>query len=280
MKEPAGPPGDWRDWLERLQCEPGAAEQGRLFSIADRVVDNAALRPGDSVLDLGSGIGLITFRASRAVGPGGTVVALDESAECLERLASRAADEGSGNVRTVRADIEEVPLEDSSVDAVVCRSALCHIPGLEKAVSEMDRVLRSGGRFSVFEPLAAEVSYSGEAPPGAEEFMRMLRLASELRVPRELDRETLRRAFSVAGLAAESLVVHYRLGMEGSPEDEIVDEYLHDLPGSRSLEDVLINAGEDVYRIEEAARSFAGALSSGMLRGTLPGMFVWGVRGR
>lgn len=121
-----------------------------LEGIRDRVLDGAQIAPGDHVVDLGAGTGLLSLAALLQVGPDGTVTAVDQSGPALREI--RPA-RGGGTLRALIADAAKLPLAASSVDAVVTRSLLIYMEDLPGTLKEAARVLRPGGRLSVFEPI-------------------------------------------------------------------------------------------------------------------------------
>lgn len=255
--------GEAASWLER---------------IADAVIDRANIRPGNRVIDLGAGTGLLTLRAARAVGSSGAVTALDSDPACLASIESAAAKAGYSNVETVEGRLEDIPSASAAFDAAVCRSALAYAPDMTAAVKEMLRVLAGGGRFSVFEPLLGEVSWDTGGCLGRmeDEFAAMERTLAEKRSSYTNDRESIRRAFNGAGAEGyQSLPVHFTVNMSGRETDEIVREYLEDLPGAMSASRVLADA-MDTGRVMEVARAFAQAASAGGVLGRIWGLFVWG----
>src|SRR5262245_41347135 len=82
-------------------------------------VRHAALRPGETVLDLGCGAGIDTLLAARAVGPTGRVIGLDMTPEMVDRARENAASSGHSHVEIREGRMEEIPLPDASVDVVV-----------------------------------------------------------------------------------------------------------------------------------------------------------------
>jgi SAM-dependent methyltransferase len=110
---------------------------------------HADLRPGDLVLDVGSGGGIDALLAALRVGPGGRVVGLDLVAEMCERARAHAREAGLAGVAFVRGEMEAVPLADASVDAIVSNGVVNLSPRKMRALFECARVLRPGGRFCI-----------------------------------------------------------------------------------------------------------------------------------
>jgi arsenite methyltransferase len=118
------------------------------------VLENAAVHEGDVVLDVGAGNGLIGFGALELVGPGGRVIFSDVSEDLLDEC-RRIADElgVTGRCEFLRASADDLPLADVSVDVVTTRSVLIYLMDKRPAFAEFHRVLRPGGRLSIFEPI-------------------------------------------------------------------------------------------------------------------------------
>ena len=114
------------------------------------MLDRALLEPDDVVLDVGAGTGLLVFGALDRLGPDGSVVALDISVDCLEELLARCDDP---RVAYLVGAAEVLPLQNESVDVVLTRSVLIYVREKADAACEFFRVLRAGGRVSLFEPV-------------------------------------------------------------------------------------------------------------------------------
>ena len=111
----------------------------------DVMMKLAALQPGERVLDIACGTGLVTFRAADAVGPGGFVAASDISEEMVSAAAAGAATRGiTGDFR--RMDAETLDHPDRAFDAVLCALGLMYVAEPPNALREMRRVLKPGGR--------------------------------------------------------------------------------------------------------------------------------------
>ena len=109
----------------------------------------AALRAGEVVLDLGSGGGLDTLLAARAVAPSGRAIGLDILPEMLERATRHSSDAGVTNVEWRQGEIENIPLPDASVDVVISNGVVNLSPRKSRVLHEAFRVLRPGGRVSM-----------------------------------------------------------------------------------------------------------------------------------
>jgi arsenite methyltransferase len=107
------------------------------------------------VLDVGTGTGLLVLDARRRAGAEGLVVGIDVSEDCLRECAreAEAADQQAARLLLVQGDAVRLPFADSSFDAVTTRSVLAYVEDRRRAVEELHRVLRPGGRASVFEPV-------------------------------------------------------------------------------------------------------------------------------
>lgn len=112
-------------------------------------VDFAGIRPGDHVLDLGSGAGNDCFVARAIVGENGHVTGIDFTEQMLLRAEENRMKLGYSNVEFVRGDIEEMPLPDNRYDVVLSNCVLNLVPDKGKAFSEIMRVLKPGGHFCV-----------------------------------------------------------------------------------------------------------------------------------
>jgi arsenite methyltransferase len=109
----------------------------------------ASLAPGDTVLDLGSGGGLDCFLAAKQVGPGGHVIGVDMTPEMLERARAAAQRMGIQNVEFRYGFLEELPVEDESVDVILSNCVINLAPDKAPVFREALRVLKPGGLFSV-----------------------------------------------------------------------------------------------------------------------------------
>jgi arsenite methyltransferase len=151
-----GPPDRWADWLIRGRQRGFDERQIRaltkqLWRVRNRVLAGARLRRGLSVLDVGAGTGLLALEARRRVGESGRVIAVDTSTDALAECARPGIGLG-----LIAGDAVALPLPDECVDAVVMRSVLIYVADKARAASEFRRVLRPGGRVSLFEPINSQ----------------------------------------------------------------------------------------------------------------------------
>lgn len=109
----------------------------------------ADLGSGDTVLDIGCGGGIDSILAGFRVGDDGRVLALDFLPEMLELTRAAAEEAGLENIETVEAAMEDIPLDDESVDVVISNGTLNLSPRKARVLAECARVLRPGGQFCV-----------------------------------------------------------------------------------------------------------------------------------
>jgi arsenite methyltransferase len=152
-------PDRWHRWLLDVRFGGDAACREKdltefLYPVRDTVLDRARLRPGDTLLDVGTGDGLIAFGALKRLGPSGRVIFSDISQDLLDHCRKAAGAEGLlARCGFVLAADRLTGVADVSVDAVTTRSVLIYVKDKAAALREFYRVLRPGGRVSLFEPI-------------------------------------------------------------------------------------------------------------------------------
>ncbi len=138
-----------RELASLLELRAGDPDQ-----VATRAayLDLLDIPPGGRVLDVGCGSGAVTRELARRVGPTGGVVGVDPSPGFLTVAGELAAREGlAATIELRRGDARELPCPDAEFDVVVAVTALAHVPQAERAIPELVRVVRPGGRVGIFD---------------------------------------------------------------------------------------------------------------------------------
>ncbi|MCC5859556.1 MAG: methyltransferase domain-containing protein [Ectothiorhodospiraceae bacterium] len=168
-----------------------------------RWLDILAPQPGQSLVDVGAGIGDMSMAFARQVAPDGTVHALDLAPGLLDCAGQRAREEGvAERVRLHVGDARDLPFRDDGLDHAFCRWVLLHLPDPERAVAEMRRVVMPGGRI-----LCVEVDWATlHVEPGDPEITQQIVKAN---VDRQVDGRSGRKLPALlrsAGLERLSIV--------------------------------------------------------------------------
>lgn len=138
-----------REHAARLELRARAEDES---SARDEYLELLGLSRGERVLDVGCGSGVVARAIAPRVTPGGTVVGLDSSPALLALAREHADAAGlSGAIEWRVADSRKLPFADACFDAVIAATVLAHVPGAERALAEMVRVTRPGGRVAVFD---------------------------------------------------------------------------------------------------------------------------------
>jgi SAM-dependent methyltransferase len=155
---------------------------------------HAQVKPGETVLDLGSGAGVDCFLAARETGPAGRVIGVDMTPSMIERARANAAKAGYANVEFRLGEIEHLPAADASVDCIISNCVVNLSPDKPQVFREALRVLKGGGRLLVSDlvltrPLSADLQKNVELYVGCvagaamkNDYLAMIRAAGFTRV--------------------------------------------------------------------------------------------------
>jgi ubiquinone/menaquinone biosynthesis C-methylase UbiE len=123
--------------------------QGQLRPAHDLLIEMSDIQPGENILDIAAGTGLITFRMAEKIGPTGKILATDISDEMVKIGSKIGHAKKLTNVIFERMDAENLSCSDMSFDLVTCALGLMYFPDPDASFAEMYRVLKSGGRAAV-----------------------------------------------------------------------------------------------------------------------------------
>jgi enediyne biosynthesis protein CalE5 len=228
--------------------------------VNDRLVELAAVRVGNRVLDIATGSGEPALTAARAVGPSGKVVAVDMSPGMLAVARERVAAAGLHNVELVESDAESLKLDANSFDAVLCRWGLMFMPDLDGLLRTLHRALKPDARLATavwsFADKVPMLALARDAirritgivpPPGAPDPMKLA------------DTTILEKALARAGfrdITIEPLIATFEF-----PSAEAFADFRSQIGGTRAA---ISKMPADVARqvreaIVTAARQYAGA---------------------
>jgi SAM-dependent methyltransferase len=147
--------------LDSLPAEATESFAGVGYPFAADVI-----RPGDTVLDIGSGSGTDALIAAALIGQNGVVYGLDMTRAMRDKLQRIVAAKGIGQVRVIEGNAEQIPLPDASVDVVTSNGVLNLVPDKPAAFGEIARVLKPGGRLQIADiALRVPVSDQSRADP-------------------------------------------------------------------------------------------------------------------
>ncbi len=154
LTEIVGYEDEWLDGIPEEAIERFAGT-GNPFSLGP-------IRPGERVVDIGSGAGIDSLIAAKMVGPEGRVIGIDMTPSMLERARDAAESAGFDNVEFREGLMEDLPVEDGWADVVISNGVLNLTPNKPRALAEMNRVLAPGGRLQIADILV-EKEVSAEA---------------------------------------------------------------------------------------------------------------------
>lgn len=144
---------EWLDEIPETAIESFAGT-GNPFSLG-------ALKPGERVVDVGSGAGIDSLIAAKMVAPDGWVIGVDMTPAMLDRARAAAAESGFEDVEFREGVMEELPVEDEWADVVISNGVLNLTPDKPRALAEMARVLKPGGRLQIADILVEKEVSAG-----------------------------------------------------------------------------------------------------------------------
>lgn len=144
------PPEEISKGIGYSEEEMNAVPQGANLGLGcGNPIALASIKEGETVLDLGSGAGFDSFLAASRVGPTGKVIGVDMTPEMIKKAEENAAKGNYGNVQFLPGELEDLPVEEGSVDVVISNCVINLVPDKKKAFQEAFRVLKPGGRLMV-----------------------------------------------------------------------------------------------------------------------------------
>lgn len=159
----------WSEWIfhHRDADDPvlGQIVRAEIERYADRVLDGARLQPGMTMVDVGSGDGLVAFRALERIGGALRVILADISRPLLRHAEAVATQRGlRAQCAFVQcASAQHMEIDSASVDVLTSRAALAYMPDKPAALREFHRVLKTGGRISIAEPVFQDEAFAARA---------------------------------------------------------------------------------------------------------------------
>jgi arsenite methyltransferase len=273
----------WAEWL-RTRRSGGSEEQRRLLleqlaPVRDRILDDAEVGPGDTLLDVGCGDGLVGLGALER---GADVIFSDVSDACLDDCRAIAGDAA----RYVRASATD--LGDVEADVVTTRSVLIYVDEKQQAFDEFFRVLRPGGRLSIFEPINSfgceerRRSFGGFDVDGVEELVARL-WPGDRNVNRamiDFDERDLLAFAERAGFADMKLEYHAEIGRDVLRAPRVWDAFVNSSPNPL-LPTLAETMAErlDPDEIERVTAKLRPQLEAGTTRGRFAEAFLLARKG-
>ena len=146
---------DWLEWIPPSAIE-SMAGTGNPFSLGE-------LKPGEHVVDCGSGAGTDSLIAARMVSPTGRVIGVDMTTEMLSKARRNASELGMTNVEFREGYLESLPVADNWADVIISNGVLNLVPDKDASLREMHRVLKPGGRIQI-----ADIALQKPVPEGSK----------------------------------------------------------------------------------------------------------------
>jgi len=205
---------NWTQWLKESRFSALSEEQKEqtlrwLESVREAVLSSAEIKSDDVVIDIGTGTGLLGFRALELLNGSGEMIFCDKFEDCLVSCKSILEESGvTTGYRMLQSPCEKIDLADNSVDKALMRSVLVHILDKQIAINEIFRILKPGGRFCAFEPIIASNTRYWELlnPEKIQNFEDFKRAENEFMSSQEdplcnFDENSLGINFEVAGFS-------------------------------------------------------------------------------
>ncbi|MDP9180508.1 MAG: methyltransferase domain-containing protein [Chloroflexota bacterium] len=262
----------WSRWLkdERWGGRQQAL-QAALNSVRDRIMGMAAPQAGETVVDLGSGTGLLGLEAARLVGPEGRVVCLDVSEPALRTAAAQVT---IGCERFAVAEALALPLRAACADAVVMRSVLIYVPDRQAAAAEMARVLRSGGRVAFFEPINRRMPLGVDLPDFVDVTQAYL-LGRESNPLCNFEEHDLVAAFEGAGFTVQLSMDESRWPTRGAEWSHV---FRYGAPAGYNAYDTALAGGATEERLDEFLVAGERQLGDAWIVMTCPAAYLLAIR--
>jgi ubiquinone/menaquinone biosynthesis C-methylase UbiE len=203
--------------------------RGVFATWAKFLVDSAAIEPGETILDIACGTGIVARHAAAATGPGGAVTGLEINRAMLD-VARRLAPSDGAAMRWIEADAADMKLPDDAFDVVLCQQGVQFFKQREAALAGMRRVLKPGGRllFTVWRPLRHAIGH--DAVADAVEKHVGAEAAETRRTPFHMEnREQLRELLTGAGFTDVAITIAAALVRFDSARD-LVESMMQGTP--------------------------------------------------